>query len=460
MLAIDKGFSKCKKSSTTAAIESINPNAAGIDVGSQRHYAAVPSGCAENAVRNFGCYTPDLEEMARWLLECGVTTVAMESTGVYWIPVFEVLSEHGLEVKLADVRHMKSVPGRKTDVVDCQWIQQLHSYGLLRGCFIPEPEIAVLREYWRHRQSLVESASREILHMQKSLEQMNLQLHKALSDITGVSGMRIIRAIISGEHNPLVLAKMRESGVKSSEEEITKALSGHYREDHLFTLKQAVDLYDIFHEKIRECDQKIKECLSRFASKANPGDAVINRPKRSKRRKNQPHFDLAAELHRVTGVDLTAVDGIDAMTAQSIVSEIGFNVDSFPTEKHFASWLALCPNNRITGGKIKKRRSNKSQNRAANALRVAAQSLHHSKSALGAFYRRIQARHGAAKAITATARKLACLIYRILKYGTQYVDAGQQAYEERYQEQQHQLLKKKAAALGYELVCLRTGEVS
>jgi transposase len=331
MLASDNESGKTTNRNATTAMESINPNAAGIDVGSQRHYVAVPTGRAENAVSNFGCYTPDLDEMARWLIECGVTTVAMESTGVYWIPVFEVLREHGLEVKLADVRHMKSVPGRKTDVVDCQWIQQLH---------------------------------------------------KALSDISGVSGMRIIRAIVSGEHNPLILASMREAGVKSSEEELMKALSGHYREDHLFTLKQALDLYDIFQMKIKECDQKIQECLSRFASNGSPTDIAVKQGKSIKRRKNQPHFDLAAELYRVTGVDMTSVDGIDAMTAQSIVSEIGFNVDCFPTEKHFASWLALCPNNRITGGKVKKRRSNKSQNRAANALRVAAQSLHHSKSAL------------------------------------------------------------------------------
>ena len=458
--------SKGKKSGKTAAkrssgnaIEAINPNAAGIDIGSERHYVAVPADRSEEPVRNFGCYTPDLHEMADWLQECGVTTVAMESTGVYWIPAFQVLKERGFDVKLADVRHMKNVPGRKTDVVDCQWIQQLHSYGLLRGCFIPEPDIAVLREYWRHRASLVESASREILHMQKSLEQMNLQLHKAIRDITGVTGMHIIRAILAGERNPVVLAAMREPGVKKSEEEIAKALTGYYREDHLFTLKQAVDLYDVFHEKMRECDEKIEQCLSRFPDRENPSNSQPKPSSRS-RRKNEPYFDLAQHLFRMTGIDVERLDGISALTLQTVISEVGYDMEPFPSEGQFASWMTLSPNNRITGGRVKKRGTNRSENRAANALRIGAQSLHHSKSALGAFFRRIQAKHGTAKAITATAHKLAILIYRMLKYGMEYVDQGQQEYERRYQEQEHKRLQKKAAALGYVLVCAQTGEVS
>lgn len=454
----DKQKTNIKGSS--GPIHTINPDAAGIDIGSQRHYVAVGPDKCKTPVRSFGCYTPDLEDMAKWLLECGITTVAMESTGVYWIPVFEVLKAHGLEVILADAKHVKHVPGRKTDVSDCQWIQQLHSYGLIRSCFLPQLEISVLRQYWRHRSTLVESASREILRMQKALEQMNLQLHKVLSDITGVSGMRIIRAILSGVRNPSALAGMRDSKVKKSEDEIAKALSGNYREEHLFTLKHSVELYDLFAQKIRECDEKIEEYLKSFEDKADPDQFVSKKTKPKTRRKNQPHFELDRELYRVTGVDLTAIDGIDSLTAQTVVSEVGFDVSVFPTEKHFASWLTFSPDNRITGGKVRRRRTRKSQNRLATALRLAAQSLHKSDSALGAFFRRMKAKLGPAKAITATARKLACLIYRMLRYGMSYVDAGQQEYEKRYKEQQLRLLQNRAAALGYNLVSVETGEVS
>lgn len=454
MVTEDRSSGKGKAEKSSKAINTINPNAAGIDIGSQEHYVAVGAG----KVRSFGCYTPDLEEMARWLLECGVETVAMESTGVYWIPVYQVLQSKGLDVNLVDARHAKNVPGRKTDVSDCQWIQQLHSYGLLRSCFLPDADIAVLREYWRQRATLVESASREILHMQKSLEQMNLHLHKVLSDITGVSGMRIIRAIVAGERNPVTLAGMRDSKVKKSEDEIAKALSGNYRDEHLFTLKQALELYDIFAGKIRECDLKVEECLKHFEDKADPEKFESKAGK--SRRKNQPYFELDRELYRVTGVDLTAIDGIDSLTAQTIISEVGYDLSPFPSENHFASWLTLCPNNQINGGRISKRRSRKSQNRIATALRIAAQSLSRSKSALGAFFRRMKAKLGPAKAITATARKLACLVYRMLRYGMSYVDAGQQQYEKRYQEQQLKMLESRAAALGYSLVNIETGVVS
>lgn len=448
------------KESGKASIKRINHNAAGIDVGSVKHYVAVDEGKTETPVRSFGCYTPDLEEMAKWLLKCGVDTVAMESTGVYWIPVHKVLVQHGLKVILVDARHVKNVPGRKTDVLDCQWIQRLHSYGLLRGCFLPNEKIAVLREYWRHRAVLVESASKEILHIQKALEQMSLHLHKVLSDITGVSGMRMLRAIVAGERSPMVLAGMRERGVKKKEPEIIKALTGNYQDEHLFTLRHALELYDIFHEKMQECDQKITQCLKEFEGKADPKD-YQPKSKPNSRRKNQPYIrGLDEELYRVAGVDLTAIDGVDVMTAQTVIAEVGFDLSMFPTEKHFTSWLRSCPNNRITGGKIKSSRTQKTQSRLATALRLAAQSLHHSDSALGAFYRRIKAKRGAAKAITATARKLACLIYRMLRYGLSYVDAGQQQYEQRYQEQLLKSLKKKAAALGYAVVDIQTGLVS
>ncbi|MEI6914556.1 MAG: IS110 family transposase [Armatimonadota bacterium] len=447
-------------SGKTKAVAVVNEIAAGIDVGSREHYVAVGKDRADNPVRRFGCYTPDLEEMATWLLECGVSTVAMESTGVYWIPVYQVLRSRGLDVSLVDARSVKNVPGRKSDVSDCQWLQQLHTFGLLRGCFLPDEEIAPLREYIRHRGSLIESQSREILHLQKSLEQMNLHVHKVFSDITGVSGMNIVRSIVRGERNAKVLAGMRAPGVKASEEEIVKALDGHYQQEHLFVLSQALATYDFVMDRIRECDQQIEEYLKRFENKADPESFVPSPGKPSKRRKNEPHFELDKELFRITGVDLTSIDGISNLTAQTIVGEVGFDLSRFPTEKHFVSWLQVCPNNQITGGKVRKRKSRKCANRVSTALRIAAQSLHSSKTALGAFYRRLRAKLGAPKAITATARKLACLVYRMLRFGMAYVDAGQQHYEQLYREQQLKRLKAQAEAQGYDLVYRNTGEVS
>ena len=432
---------------------------AGIDIGAETHYVAVPADSSDEPVRSFGCFTADLHQMAGWLRDCGVESVAMESTGVYWIPVYEVLEQYGFELSLVDARQVSNVPGRKTDVLDCQWIQQLHTFGLLRGCFRPTGDVVVLRAYWRQRLHLVESASRQILLMQKALEQMNVQLHKVLSDITGVTGTAIIRAIVGGERRPQALAAMRQRGVKNDEATIAKALTGTWREEHLFALKQALELFDIYHEKIRECDEKIEEQMSRFAPKSDPKD-LPKKPGGSSRRKNQPHFDVREELYRMTGVDLTRIDGIDELTALTVICESGTDVTNFATEKHYSSWLGLCPNNRITGGKIKKRRTRDVQNRAAQSLRLAAQSLHHNKSALGAYYRRMAARVGVSKAITATAHKLAILIYRMLKYGMDYTDQGQQYYEERYRERVLKALDKHAATLGYQLVPLQEGGVS
>jgi transposase len=429
----------------------INWNAAGIDVGSQEHYVAVPEDRDEQAVRRFGCFTPDLHEMAKWLISCGIETVAMESTGVYWVPIFQVLEQYGLDVRLVDASHVKNVPGRKTDVLDCQWLQELHTFGLLRGAFIPPRDISILRGYWRHRDNLVKSCSSEIQHIQKSLEQMNIQLHKVLSDISGLTGMRIIKSIVEGERRPEVLARMKDFRVKSSEETIAKALTGNYREDHLFTLKQAVELYEQYQEKIAGCDRRLEQYLSTFESKGDP-KKKIKRKNRSGNKKNIPAFDLRTELYRVTGADLTQIYGIDAVSAQTIISECGFDMSRFKNEKHFASYLGLCPNNRITGGKIKRTRSRKVANRAATTLRVCAQTLHSSKTALGAYYRRMRGRLGAPKAITATARKLALQVYRILKYGGDYVDRGQQYYEEQYQKRVLRNLTTRAKQMGYTLV--------
>lgn len=317
-------------------LEMVHPHAAAIDVGSKEHYVCVRDGADPEPVQCFGCFTPELERMAEWLEQGRVTTVALESTGVYWIPVFRVLEAHGLEVVLVNPRHVRHVPGRKTDVADCQWLQQLHTFGLLRGAFVLAQEVAALRTYARQRDELVQCAAREIQHMQKALTQMNLQLHTVLSDIAGLSGMKIIRAIIAGERDPEKLAQLAHPQVKSSREAIAQALSGHYSEDHLFVLQQAVELFDFFHSKIQGCDEQLHRYVSRFESKATP-EALAKAPKRPnpKRRKNQPHFDLRTELHRLAGVDLTRIDGIDTLTAFSVLSEIGFDVSAFPTENQF-----------------------------------------------------------------------------------------------------------------------------
>jgi len=439
------------------ALGVVHPDAAGIDIGSQTHWVAVPADRDARPVRSFGCLTADLHALARWLKACGVETVAMESTGVYWVPVMQVLEAYGLEGYLVDARPAKNLPGRKTDVKDCQWLQELHTYGLLSRAFRPAAEICILRSYWRHRKNLVEMGAMQIQLMQKSLEQMNLQLHKVLSDITGVTGLQIIRAIVAGERDPLVLVALKHPLVKHSDKTMAEALRGDWRAEHLFTLGQALELYDVYQEKIRQCDLQIEAYMDSLAS---PGDRTDwSQAPSSTRRKNQAHFDLRGRLYQLTGVDLTRIDGLDALTVQTVVSECGIDMSRFPSEKHYASWLGLSPNHQITGGKVRKRRTRKVCNRAAQALRIAAQSLHRSKTALGAFFRRMRARHGAPKAITATAHKLAVLIYRMLKYGTDYVDRGQQAYEERYQEQRLKILQKQATAMGYVMVSVQSGEL-
>ncbi len=451
--------SKKAKGKAPERLRVMHPDAAGIDIGATEHFVAVPEDRDDAPVRSFGVLTTDLHAMARWLKACRVTTVAMESTGVYWIPVAEVLEGQGLEVLLVDAHYVKNVPGHKSEVADSRWIQELHTFGLLRGAFRPEPQIRVLRAYWRQREDLVEQCARQIHMMHKALEQMNLQLHKVLTDVTGVSGQAILRAILAGERDPAALAAMARPGVKSSPETIAGALTGEYREEQLFVLRQAVELYDVFQAKIAACDCELQQYMARLApapvaQTAAPAPAA----KRPRRRKNQPHFALAAELVRLTGVDLTRIDGISASTAQTILAECGRDLTAFRTEKHFASWLGLCPNHRITGGKIKRKRTRKVRNRAAEALRLAAQSLHHSRSALGACFRRFKARLGPAKAVTAIARKLACLVYRMLRYGQDYVDQGQEQYEQRYRERQLRCLQKQARHLGYQLISPDTGE--
>ena len=441
-----------QKKSGSSSFSMINKDAAGIDIGSGEHWIAVPEDRDEEPVRCFGCFTADLQAMARWLKECGVTTVAMESTGVYWIPCYQILEEHGFEVKLVNARHVKNVPGRKSDISDCQWLQRLHTYGLLSGSFRPDDQICVLRSYWRHRANLVRYASDHIQHMQKALTQMNLHLHKVLSNVTGVTGMNIIRAIISGERDPEKLALMRERGVKNTPEAIAKALEGDYRQEHLFALKQAVELYDFYHRQIEACDREIERYLHTFEAKVDPVQNPLPKQKRKKEMRYQSFVDLRTELYRVSGIDFTQIPGLDVVTVQTILSEIGLDPGKFPTEKRFASWLGLCPNNRITGGQVKSTKTRKTANRAANAFRMAAQSLANSNTGLGGFCRRIRARLGAPKAITATAHKLARIFYRMWTTGQSYTDLGSDYYENRYKERVLRNITRRARELGYDAV--------
>jgi len=432
-------------------LEQINLYAAGIDVGSETHYVAVPEGLDDNPVRSFSCFTGDLEHLADWLVEIGIQTVVMESTGVYWIPVFEVLEERGLVVLLVDARRVKNVAGRKTDVLDCQWLQQLHTYGLLEGAFRPPEQVCALRAYLRQRDNLVRQKATHVQHIQKALRQMNLLLDNVITDITGATGMKIIRAIVGGERDPEHLAKHRDPRCKNPKETIVKSLQGHYRDEHLFALRQAVELYDIFQEKIRACDGAIAQHLDTFASKADPGDL----PQGKKRKKKQGHaalFDVRAYLYRITGVDLTQIEGIDESIALKVISEIGIDMSRWKTEKHFSSWLGLSPGNKISGGKVLNSRTKRTANRAAAALRMAAYAVSNSKSAVGAYYRRLRARLGAPKAITATAHKLARIFYSMLKHGTEYVDQGQDYYEQQYRERAVKNLRRRAADFGYSLV--------
>lgn len=439
-----------KKAKDLDALEQINLNAAGIDIGAEEVYVAVPQGRDEESVRSFPSFTADLHRLADWLEACGIETVAMESTGVFWIPLFEILESRGFEVYLVNARHIKNVSGRKSDVLDCQWIQQLHTYGLLQPSFRPPEQICAIRGLVRHRDMLIKYRSAHIQHMQKALTVMNLRLTNVLSDITGVTGMKIIRSIIAGERNPEVLASFRHSNCAKSQAEIAKSLEGNYKREHLFALKQSLELYDFYDQQLKDCDTELEALYQEFDIPDEPGTPPPD-PRKRKRRKNQPHFDLAQSLYSITGVDLTAVDGLEAMTVQDILSEIGTDMSPWPTAKHFASWLRLSPNNKVTGGKVKQRGTLPSQNRANTAFRMAAQSLARSDCALGAFYRRIRARHGGPKAVTATAHKLARIVYFMLKNRQPYHDPGADYYEEQYRLRAIRNLQRRASKLGMRL---------
>jgi len=431
-------------------LKQINLNAVGIDIGSEEHWAAVPPGRDREGqdVRRFEAFSGSLCALADWLKQCEIETVAMESTGVYWIALYELLVERGFEVLLVDARRVKNVPGRKTDVLDCQWLQELHTYGLLRGAFRPADQVCILRSYLRQRAMLVAYASHHIQHMQKALEQMNLKLAHVVSDITGLTGMGIIKAILKGERDPVELAKLRDPRCKNSEATVARALEGHYRQEHLFSLQQAVELVEFYQKQIAACDCQIEACLQQFEDK-NPETPLTARSR--KRRRSGVGFDARSYLYRMTGVDLTQIDSIEANTALTVIGEIGLDMSRWPTEKHFGSWLGLAPGSKVSGGKRLSGRTKPSANRAAAALRMAAQSLNQSQSALGAYFRRLKARLGAPKALTAAAYKLARILYRMLKHGAGYVDQGEAIYEERYRDRLLRNLKRRAAELGFQL---------
>jgi transposase len=457
---------KPRKSVADPALSIANPRAAGIDVHSREHWVCVPASVAPPPpkshpanlpanVRPFGACTADLEQLADWLWECGITTVAMESTGVYWVPLFELLERRGFKAILVDPRQTRQVAGRpKTDVRDCQWIQRLHSYGLLSASFRPDDATCVLRGYLRQRQTLIEDAGRAIQHLQKALEQMNVKLTEVVSDIVGVTGMLILKAILRGEREPEKLAHYRHERCKSTEAEIARALRGNWREEHLFALRQAMKTYEHLRRQLKECDERIEQYLQSLPDRS--GGEVLD-PKKVKAKATEPAFAARDLLFRFSGRDLTVIEGIDQSTALNVLAEIGCDMSKWPTEKHFASWLGLCPQHRGSAHKIKNRRLRGGANRAARAFRLAAQGCHHAKNAVGAFYRRIQARAGGGKAVIATAHKIACRVYRLLKYGEVYVRQEMAAYEAAYVIKLTKGLARKAAELGYKLIPTNDG---
>jgi transposase len=429
----------------------IHDRAAGIDVGSRFHVVAVGADLCEEPVQTFQAFTTHLQRMADWLLGLGIKTVAMESTGVYWVPVYEVLESRGVEVILANAREARSVPGRKSDVNDAQWLQRLHACGLLRASFRPGRNIAALRAYLRLRERHLDYAAAHIQHMQKALTFMNLQLHHVVSDVTGVTGLKIIRAIVDGQRDPQVLAQMRDVRCKASEETVRVALEGNYQPEHVFALAQALALYDFYQRQVGECDAKIEEVLAVLVSKKAPPSAALPKARHRTIQPNAVSFDVRSMLYQLVGVDVTQIHGLGPYVALRLVAECGTDLSKWRSAKHFTSWLTLCPGSKISGGKVLSAHTRKTSNRVAAHLRLAAVTVGRTDTALGAFYRRLSARAGKAKAVTATARKIAVLFYNAMRFGTEYQDPGAMQYQQKYRERVIKQLHRRAARFGFTL---------
>ena len=434
-----------------AGLPVVHDSAAGIDVGSRFHVVAVSADLCAAPVQTFQAFTADLERMANWLVAIGIKTVAMESTGVYWVPVFEVLEEHGLAVIVANARETKAVPGRKSDVNDAQWLQRLHACGLLRASFRPGRDVAALRVYLRLRERHLDFAAAHIQHMQKALTFMNLQLHHVVSDVTGVTGMKIIRAIVEGQRDPEVLAQMRDPRCKASPETVRAALVGNYQPEHVFALTQALSLYDFYQTRVDECDVQIQAVLVVLtAEKAEPS-APLPKARHRTIQPNAVNFDVRPVLYQLAGVDVTQIHGIGPYLALRLIGECGTDLSRWRSAKHFTSWLTLSPGCKISGGKVLSAHTRKTTNRVAAHLRLAAVTVGRTDTALGAFYRRLSARIGKAKAVTATARKIAILFYNAMRYGIDYQDPGALCYEQKYRERVIKQLHRRAAEFGFTL---------
>jgi transposase len=441
------------KGKSSGMLVTLEPNAAGVDIGAEEIYVAVPPDRDENPVRSFGSFTRDLYELTDWLKKCRVQSVAMESTSVYWIPLYQILEERGFTVFLVNAQHVRNVPGRKSDVSDCQWIQYLHSVGLLKASFRPPAEICAIRSLWRHRESLVQMASQHTMHMQKALSQMNVQIHHVLSEVTGVSGLAMLDAILAGERDPVILAGLCNWRVRSPRDVIAKALVGDYRPEHLFTLRQSLQGFRWYQKMIGEVDSELKKLLDELPRSEGAADQPPPRTKTCiyQRASNEPAFDLPAELYRISGVDLTDIPGISANTAQTILSEVGPNVSRFRNASAFASWLGLSPEKQISGGKTLRTKTRKVKNRAAIALRLGASCLYHAKNYLGEFFRRMKFRLGTPQAVTATAHKLARVVYHMLRTKEPYSQSILVKCDELATKRAEARLRRQAAQMGYAL---------
>ena len=440
-----------RRSQKPAGLPIIHDRAAGIDIGARFHVAAVPPNLCDEPVQTFQAFTGDIERMADWLVSMGIKTVALESTGVYWVPVYEVLEDRGLEVIVANAREARAVPGRKSDVNDAQWLQRLHACGLLRASFRPGRDIAALRTYLRLRERHLEYGAAHIQHMHKALTFMNLQLHHVVSDVTGVTGLKIIRAIVNGERDPQMLATMRDVRCKASTETVRAALVGNYQPEHVFALTQALALYDFYQARVDECDAEIECALVVLNADREAPASPLPEPRHKTKQPNAVSFETRPLLYQLTGVDLTQIHGIGPYLALRLVGECGTDLNRWPTAKHFTSWLTLSPGCKISGGKVLSAHTRKTTNRVTAHLRLAAVTVGRTNTALGAFYRRLAARIGKAKAVTATARKIAVLFYNTMRFGMAYQDPGADHYESRYRERVVKQLHRRAAEFGFTL---------